>query len=283
MTGNTNDAPRGGFEWANDTERQATEEHSAKSTNTTPKQQQLLSCVQKIRRVFQLLKYILSFMFFSASEAPDDITEGPLHIDSDNVCLLQEHTRSSNDDEYNNVFQQKIMCMETMGMPRSMIERYKNVHDPETVEFVDDAVHIINEHRVTLHMLKDIRECKSDDILKESDEAWEERLNQHRDIISLNADQLINKLTGTKKRDKLVHMVDATAQRIAEAQSTRDLIDLNKSMIAASRVTHTVNQVVSKEPSQGQHVAWTPIVTEQDIKGQQAIIKQTGSQKALLA
>jgi hypothetical protein len=273
-----------------DVEDLATEEHNEKSSKNRREQ---LSFVKIASRVFQLLKHVVSFMFFSARDLAVDATGGMLRFEADsvtdNVDWLHGPTQTSNNcnrqgDTYQRVFRLKLMCLETMGMPRALVERYKNVHDPDTVATLDSVVNVMNAHRVAFQMLSDIMEHKTADILEESEVQWKEKMSQHKAIIQLCANLLVNTLTGTKE-DKLVMMVDATSQSRAESQLRRALIDLNKSMLTATQIEQTANPTENGELSHiKQAAAWTPTVSEDDIKHQQrAIAKQTRSEPALLA
>lgn len=267
-----------------DVESSATEEHSVTSQNLEDAQASRV--LQWMRSVATLLYKCLSLIFFSAKRCAEGTTrrlaESDIGESTDRLLGSCQTDNRGQEDAYERVFHQKIMCLESMQLPKVLTERYKSVHDPALVAVVDRAVNEIHACRASMDILKHAMEGKTDDIMEASTVLWAERIDQHKSIIQLNMNRLVDVLS-RRKQDTLVQMVDATAQSAAESQSRQALIDLNKSMLSVSQ--SDPNRIPVDKNTVEKGTAWTPSPSEEDIKRHhKAIVKQAaGSQTALLA
>ena len=261
----------------------ATEQHSATSSNHILGRAKLL---QAIRKFLWLMLKSASLIFFSARGMARDGLDNMRKTNPISITesLYAPCPNDKNEDrahwqreEYNRVFHTKIMSLESMQLPKNLIELYKKVHNPETVAFIDRTVCQMLQHRESARALKSVLRATAGPLNHSSDGIWKQRLKQHQAIIELNMTQLVDTLSKTKE-DTLVEMVDATAQSAAEMQSRQALIDLNKSMLCASQ---TVIPIHKETENVQQPQKWTLSLSEEDIDQHRATIaRQTTSQLA---
>lgn len=252
----------------------ATEEHNPSSSTRRD------WCLRNIRTLSCLLLKAASFIFFSMRDIVQSAMGNLTQSYYDNVTdplLSDSQTGNSYDyaDEYARAFQTKMMCIESMKLPRVLIEHYRKVHDPNILALVDSSVQQICQHRESARILNTCMDSDLSQILQTSGKL-KRRLEQCDSIIELNMTQLVDALSKTKKSDTLVEMVDSTAQSGAESQSVQALIDLNKSMLSAS---HAEPAIIHMDSTQHQQSTWIPSLSEQDIdRHRQAIEKMSRSQ-----
>lgn len=169
-------------------------------------------------------------------------------------------------DEYSRTFQTKMMCLDSMQLPYVLVDQYRKVHDPEHVALIDKAVQQIHQHRESVRIIQDVMRSKSSNIMEESEVVWKAKLRQHESIIELHMNQLVDASSRTKD-DRLVEMVDATAQSAAESQHRQALIDLNKQVLSSQTADPVTLNVYKEEhcPS-NQAQLWIPTMSEEDIE-----------------
>lgn len=244
-----------------DVESLSTEEHAHTYSTSTN------WCLRAITTMlYALWKY--AYFSFSCVRNMGQHVLGKLTDSSDVTTPLLSCTNnrpaniSLHEEDYARTFHLKIMCLESMHLPSLLIEQYGKVHDPNVLATIDRSVQQIHQHRQSANILKNVMESNPGHIMQ-SERLWRKKLEQHESIIELNVTQLVDILSKAKE-DTLAEMVDTTAQSAAESQSRQALIDLNKSMLAASHAEPAVlciNGIQSvQKPS-----AWTPSLSQEDI------------------